>query len=323
MASLVIKIEGFKYKIFDQVPVAAPGQSILLYRSTDGLNGSMLIDGMYTPYSSDVRRGKFDTKVTFSMDIQSLQIQDKVLIEGHICYFMININIKYKLRNVREYYFNESGSFEKRIESHVKDFNYDNNSKFTLYQERDLQKKLNDDINSNLQQFSYLDFTNVTVEVKLDDEALKLVESDREKRRIMYITKNDSDMKILKNEEQMRVKESERKLDLTKSLSFAELVQQYGELAPMMKEYFDGKIDGQQLDQRIREKKREDIQYITDGLKNDIVSEEFAQQEFVKKITGKSPSQDQVLNIGKDDDIASDKPSKFVEVQEVGDDDYL
>ena len=58
----------------------------------------------------------------------------------------------------------------------------------------------------------------------------------------------------------MRVEESLRKLDLAKSLSFAELVQQYGELAPIMKEYFDGKIDGQQLDQRIREKKREDIQ---------------------------------------------------------------
>lgn len=323
MASLVIKKEGFKYKIFDQVPVADPGQSILLYRSVDGLNGSMLIDGMYTPYSSDVRRGKFDTKVTFSMDIQSLQIQDKVLIEDHICYFIININIKYKLRNVREYYFNESDSFEKRIESHIKDFNYDNNGKFTLYQERSLQKKLNDDINSNLKQFSYLDFINVTVEVKLDDEAVKLVESDREKRRIIHMTKNDSEMEILKNEEQMRIQESVRKLDLAKSLSFAELVQQYGELAPMIKEYFDGKIDGQQLDQRIREKKREDIQYITEGLKNDIVSEEFAQQEFVKKITGKSPSQDQVLKIEKDDGIASDKPSKFIEVQEVGDDDYL
>ncbi len=323
MENLVIKKEGFKYKIFDQVPVAGQGQSILLYRSADGLNGSMLIDGMYTPYSSDVRRGKFDTKVTFSMDIQSLQIQDKILIEGHICYFMINIDIKYKLRNVREYYFNESGSFQKRIESHIKDFSYDNNGKFTLYQERDLQKKLNDDISSILQQFSYLDFTDVTVEVKLDDEAVKLVESDREKQRIMHMTKNDSDVEILRNEEQIRVEESLRKLDLAKSLSFAELVQQYGELAPIMKEYFDGKIDGQQLDQRIREKKREDIQYITEGLKNDIVSEEFAQQEFVKKITGKSPSQDQVLEIGKDDGTVSDKPSKFIEVQEVGDEDYL
>ncbi len=65
---------------------------------------------MYTLYSSDVRRGKFDTKVTFSMDIQSLQIQDKILIEDHICYFMINIDIKYKLRNVREYYFNVSST---------------------------------------------------------------------------------------------------------------------------------------------------------------------------------------------------------------------
>ncbi len=86
----------------------------------------------------------------------------------------------------------------KKIESHIKDFSYDNNGKFTLYQERDLQKKLNDDINSSLQQLSYLDFTNVTVEVKLDDEAVKLVGSDREKQRVVHMTKNDSDVEILR-----------------------------------------------------------------------------------------------------------------------------
>ena len=79
-----------------------------------------------------------------------------------------------------------------------KDFSYDNNGKFTLYQERDLQKKLNYDINSSLQQLSYLDFTNVTVEVKLDDEAVKLVGSDREKQRVVHMTKNDSDVEILR-----------------------------------------------------------------------------------------------------------------------------
>ena len=323
MASLVIKKEGFKYKIFDQVPVAEPGQSILLYRSTDGLNGSMLIDGTYTPYSSYVRRGKFDTKVTFSMDTQSLQTQDKVLVKDHICYFMINVNIKYKLRNVREYYFNEAGSFEKRIESHIKDFSYNNNSQFALHQVQDLQKKLYDDINSNLHQFSYLDITNVVVEVKPDDEARKLIESDIEKQRAIYMSKNSSDIKIWQNEAQMRVQESEIKLDQTKSVGFAELIQKYGELAPIMKEYFDGKIDGQQLDKRIREKKKEDIQYITDGVKDNILSDEFAQEEFAKKISGKSTSQDQVMRIEKDASMDFDKPSKFIEVQEVGDDDYL
>lgn len=323
MSSFVIRKEGFKFKIFDQVPIAGPEQSILLYRSANGSNGSMLIDGTYTPFSSDIRRGKYDTKVIFSMGVQSLQIQDKVLIEGHKCYFIINMSIDYKLQNVREYYFTETDSCEKKIEQSLKECIYSYDNKFDLHRGNDLQRELNKIVNSRLQHFSYLSIISVKVEVTPDDEAVKLIKSDVEKERVIHISQNDSDKKIIENRQQIRVQQSVRELHQAKSEGFVNLVQQYGELAPIMQEYFDGKIDGQQLDQRIREKKREDMQYMAEGWKNDMLSEEFIEQEYTKKIAGGSFYQSQTVEIEKKDDTLSDKTRKYIDVQEIGDEDYL
>lgn len=324
MENLVIKKESFKFKIFDQAPTAEPGQSILLYRNANGSNGSMLIDEGFSPYAADVRRGKYDTKVTFTMEPQTFQMQEEVLIKNYTCHFIMNLNIYYRLHNVREYYFNASDSFEKGIEACIKELSYSYDGKFTLYQGKELERELDKEINTKLLKFSYLNIISVSTEVKPDAEAMQFINSDADKNIKIHKTKNEAEVEIKQNEQKKEIERSAQSLNRTKSEGLIFLAQQYGELAPIIQSYFDGKIDGQQLYKTIQEKKATDMKYITDGWNNDMLSGEFIERQFADKIAGKSLTQERVLTIEENDAASpSDKPDEYIDVPEIGDDDYL
>jgi len=323
MAEFVIKEEGFKFGIFDKVPVAISGQSILLYRKQNGINGSMVIDSAHPPFSADVRRGKFDTMVVFSMGEQSKKVQDKVLVAGYKCYFNVMIEIRYRLDNVREYYFTMSASCENKLEQALKDCIYTQDKEFDLHGSIDLKRELEKQIQNKLQAFSSINISNILVEVQPDDDTQKLINSDVEKMSSIHINENDTDIEINRNREKIRVQQSERELKQVKVQQFAEMYQEFGDMASVMDDYLDGKMSGMKLHEMLREKRREDLAYLKDGLDNDILQEEFARQEYSKKIAGGSLSKEPVLEIETSGDASEDKIEKYIDVQEIGDDDNL
>lgn len=67
MSEFIISKEKFSFGILDRAPVADVNQCILLYRDKDGENGSYLIDNYKKVYTSDIRRGKYNVKVIFSL----------------------------------------------------------------------------------------------------------------------------------------------------------------------------------------------------------------------------------------------------------------
>lgn len=323
MAEFVLKEEGFKFGLFDKVPVAISGQSILLYRKQYGTNGSMVIDSAYTPFSADVRRGKFDTMVIFSMGEQSKKVQDKVQVAGYKCYFAVTIEIRYRLANVREYYFSMSASCEKKLEQVLKDCIYMQDKEFDLHGSIDLKRELEKQIENKLQSISYLYILNISVEVQPDDATQKLIDSDLKKMSSIHINENDTDMEIIRNRDKIRVQQSEKALKRVKVQQFTEMYQQFGDMASVMDDYFDGKIDGEKLYKMLRQMKVEDLTYLEEGLKNDILPDDFVKGEYSKKIKGGSLSKESVLEIEQSDDVSADKIEKYIDVQEIGDDDNL
>ena len=323
MAEFVIKTEGFRFGIFDKVPTAIPGQSILLYRSRNGINGSVLIDVGNAPMSADVRRGKFDTMVTFSMDERSKRVQDQVLIAGYQCYFNVSVDITYRLANVREYYFTESASSEKKLEQEVKDCIYGYDQKFDLHGSIELKREIERKLENKMHSFSYLAISQISVGVNPDDTARKLVESDLERMSSLHFDDNDADMEINRNRDKIRIQQSERELKRAQMQQFAEMYQVYGDMTPVMDEYLDKKMRGERVFEILREMKEEDLKYLKKGLDDDMLKNDFAQQEYAKKLVGGALSKENVLEIETSADAPGDQPEKYIDVQEIGDDDYL
>ena len=323
MAEFVIKTEGFKFGIFDKVPTAIAGQSILLYRSQNGINGSVLIDNGNAPFSADVRRGKFDTKVTFSMDEQSKRVQDQVLIAGYKCYFNVSVEITYRLVNVREYYFTESASSEKKLEQMVKECIYGYDQQFDLHGSIELKREIERKLENKMHSFSYLAISQISVEVNPDDTARKLVESDLETMSSLHFDDNDADLEIRRNRDKIRIQQSERELKRMKVKQFAEMYQEYGDMATIMDDYLNEKMSGEKLHEMLREKKMEDLKYLKKGLDDDVLKDDFVQQEYAKKLVGGALSKENVLEIETSADAPADQPEKYIDVQEIGDDDYL
>ncbi len=323
MAEFVIKTEGFKFGIFDKVPTAIAGQSILLYRSQNGINGSVLIDNGNAPFSADVRRGKFDTKVTFSMGEQSKRVQDQVLIAGYKCYFNVSVEITYRLVNVREYYFTESASSEKKLEQMVKECIYGYDQQFELHGSIELKREIERKLENKMHSFSYLAISQISVEVNPDDTARKLVESDLETMSSLHFDDNDADLEIRRNRDKIRIQQSERELKRMKVKQFAEMYQEYGDMATIMDDYLNEKMSGEKLHEMLREKKMEDLKYLKKGLDDDVLKDDFVQQEYAKKLVGGALSKENVLEIETSADAPADQPEKYIDVQEIGDDDYL
>ncbi len=323
MAEFVIKTEGFRFGIFDKVPTAIPGQSILLYRSRNGINGSVLIDVGNVPMSADVRRGKFDTMVTFSMDERSKRVQDQVLIAGYQCYFNVSVDITYRLANVREYYFTESASSEKKLGQMVKECIYGHDQQFDLHGSIKLKREIERKLENKMHSFSYLAISQISVGVNPDDTARKLVESDLNKMSSLHFDDNDADLEICRNMDRIRIQQSERELKRAKVQQFAELYQEFGDMASVMDEYLDGKISGERLNEMLRKRKREDLKYLKEGLQDDVLKDDFVQREYAKKLVEGILSKENKFEMEVNADEPADQPKKYIDVQEIGDDDYL
>ena len=116
---------------------------------------------------------------------------------------------------------------------------------------------------------------------------------------------------------------SERELKRAKVQQFAEMYQVYGDMASVMDDYLDGKMSGERLHEMLKEKKEEDLKYLKEGLDDDMLKSDFVQQEYAKKLVGGALSKENVLEIETSADAPEDRPEKYIDVQEIGDDDYL
>ncbi|MCH5265495.1 MAG: hypothetical protein J1F02_06320 [Lachnospiraceae bacterium] len=305
MSKFIKKKESFRYGFLDKVPVPEPNEGILLYRDGNGENGSIFIDAITKPFSADIRRGKFNVKVTFDLsEKQDSQLFKIAMSEGNF-YFYVKIKISYTLKNAREYYFKDDAESEGVVRNDIKGIMDEQDGKWKLHEINELEKTLQREFEKLQQTYYCLQFNEIFVEVKPDEEAEKLIKSDKEKSIEIYTAGNKADIEVAKNFHKGRVMESSYTLQMKQLDRMEQLARTFGEVAPVVEEYLDGKIDGRELYKYIDNKKEKDINILARAREEDWLTdqsfnrkleeimghEKFAQVEPERKIEEKNKFQ--------------------------------
>lgn len=286
MSEFVQKRERFKFGILDQVPTVQNEECILLYQERHGESGSMLIDSIYKPFTSDIRRGKFNMKVTISLrERRYSDAMDLVIADYGFC-FRVSIDISYAIKDVREYYFRDHAESEERVKEDIRRILMENDKRWNLHDGNELERTLRRELEICLQGCHSLKFNNIVIKVTPDEDAARMIKSDKEKDVIIYTDGNKTDAELVRKENEGKILDRDHVLKMKKANQLIELAERFGDLAPVVSEHLDERMDGRELYEYIEEKKRLDREFILESSGKDIITDEKI-DVILNSITGK------------------------------------
>lgn len=305
MSEFVLQKERFKFGILDKVPIAKSDECILLYQERQGENGSIIIDSFNKAFTSDIRRGKFNTKVCISLrgckycDALNLKMSD------YDFFFQVSIQIVYAVKDVRGYYFRDNAESEELVKKDIRKILIQNDKTWNIHAANDLKKSLQQELETCLQKYPSLKFSQLVIEVSPDADAARIIESDKEKDIQIYTQGNRTDIELAEKENKGKILDSEHEIRMKKVDHLTQLVEYFGELAPVVAEHLNEKMDGKELYEYIEKKRKEDREFVLGMGATDIITDErinkildsvtgkgnFVQMEDKKKIEGGKVSQ--------------------------------
>ncbi len=286
MSEFIQKRERFKFGILDQVPTVQDDECILLYQERHGENGSLLIDSMNRPFTSDIRRGKFNIKVTFSLKEKTYSDAMDLEIADYGFCFQVSIYISYAIKNVREYYFRDHAESEERVKEKIRKILMENDKRWNLHDGNELERTLRRELEICLQGCHSLKFNNIVIKVSPDEDAARMINSDKEKDVSIYMHGNETDAELAKKENEGRILDRDHVLKMKKANQLTEFVKLFGELAPVVLEHLNEKMDGRELYKYIEEKKERDREFLIKAGGQDLFADEEIDQ-LLNSVTGK------------------------------------
>lgn len=280
MSEFVIKKERFKFGILDKVPVAEKDECVLLYREDQGENGSIVIDCVTKALSADVRRGKFNVKVTFTLKDRINDQSVKLAMADCAYYFIIKVKVSYRLKNVREYFFRDNAESEERITKDIRKKLDENDKKWGMRFGNELERKLQKELENLFQEYHSLRFSKVSVDVIPDEDANKLIQSDKNKDIVIHTQANEMDVEVARKEQEGKVLDSNYVLQMKKVGQMEQLAKSFGEIAPVASEYLDGKMDGRELYQYIEAKREKDMELLLRAREEDWLTDQSLNEKL-------------------------------------------
>ena len=274
MKEFVASIDNYKFSILDTVPTVPENQCILLYKEGFDKNSSVVIDNYTKLMKRDILRGKFNRIVYLSMQEQSASYSFQIVMKEGDFYFNAKVGVRYSLKNVREYYFEQSeengDDIKKRIYNAVRNCD----KQYTMHE----CIKLRNDLQFNLEmQFNSYHALRVTLDdvlVEVDSDVQAILDS--EKKMVVDIAKhkNETDVIVSQNANQEKINDSENRLMVQNIQYLLKLASQFGILAPIFAEYSKGKLSGMQLYEYIDQNRMKELSALKDAADSQLLSVE-------------------------------------------------
>lgn len=322
MSEFIISKEKFSFGILDRAPVADVNQCILLYRDKDGENGSYLIDNYKKVYTSDIRRGKYNVKVIFSLSKKTSSHSFNVAMKNNGFYFNVNMSMSYTLKDIRNYYFKDGTDSIQLVVRDVRSLLNKQDGRWEVQQGNELEKELVQSIEEILYRNISLKFFDIVVNVQPDENAKKMIRSDIDKDIVIREQKNDAIVKVDKNEKQKEILQSEYQVHEVRAQQLQKAVQAFGPLAPIAMEYLSGEMSGEELYKYIEEKREKDLSILLEARREDFLTDQKFQNDL-GEVIGKIDFMSTETQTRLQDNVSGQIEEKTQEEADVKDGDFL
>lgn len=322
MSEFIISKEKFSFGILDRAPVADVNQCILLYRDKEGENGSYLIDNYKKVYTSDIRRGKYNVKVIFTLSKKTSSHSFNVAMKNNGFYFNVNMSMSYTLKDIRNYYFKDGTDSIQLVVREVRSLLNKQDGRWEVQQSNELEKELVQSIEEILYRNISLKFFDIVVNVQPDENAKKMIRSDINKDIVIREQKNDAIVKVDKNEKQKEILQSEYQVHEVRAQQLQKAVQAFGPLAPIAMEYLSGEMSGEELYKYIEEKREKDLSILLEARREDFLTDQKFQNDL-GEVIGKIDFMSTETQTRLQDNVSGQIEEKTQEEVDVKDGDFL
>lgn len=322
MSEFIISKEKFSFGILDRAPVADENQCILLYRDKDGENGSYLINNYKKVYTSDIRRGKYNVKVIFSLSTKTSSHSFQVAMKNNGFYFNVNISMSYTLKDIRNYYFKDGTDSIQLVVREVRSLLNKQDGCWGVQQGNNLKKEIEKSVEDILYRNISLKFFDIVVNVQPDENAKKMIRSDIDKDIVIHEQKNDAMVKVDKNEKQREILQSEYQVHEVRAQQLQKAAEAFGPLAPIAMEYLSGEMSGKELYDYIQEKREKDLEILLEARREDFLTDQKFQNDL-GEVIGKVDFMNTGTQTRLQDNVSGQIEEKTQEEADVKDGDFL
>lgn len=278
MRDFIINEENFSLSLMEKVPTPRENEIFLLYRT--GEDACMVINNGGKYSSTAIRHRHYNKKVILSLQAQQFKADYRIVMVDVDFYFNVQVRVSYRLQDARKYYF-QGQMKDKSVSDVIRECVRRQHKRWNVSQGWELQNDLEKLIGGDLRCFQGVEF-DFTIEITPDEEAIKIQESNRNKAVGIHTSKNMTEEQIAKNTDKEKIAASEFKYKLEKIKDMAYMMQNFGDLGPIVNEYLDNKIDGMQFREYIMKAKKDDI----DLLKVVIDTDTLSQKEIIDQVYG-------------------------------------
>ncbi len=316
MRDFIISEENFSLRLMEKVPEPEENECFLLYQTGAGADASMVISNGGKYSSTAVRHGHYNKKVILSLQNLDFNEDYRIVMVDVDFYFNVKVRVSYKLQDAQRYYFQEQTK-DVSVSNIIRENVRKQNKRWNVSQDWELQNNLEDMIEKELRRYQGVEFK-LTIEVTPDEEALKMQESNRSKVVGIHTSNNMTEEQIAKNADKEKIAASEFKYKIEQLKDMAFMMQNFGDLGPIVNEYLRGNIDGIELRDYIMKSKTDDMNLLKAAMDTEMLTQTEAIDKFNAILEGRRLAQTerQLLGENRKEQESLQEKKKEEETQE-------
>ncbi|MDE7417946.1 MAG: hypothetical protein K2N44_16860 [Lachnospiraceae bacterium] len=275
MSEFIVQEEAFKLGLMERVPSPYEGECFLLYQTGGGEGNSFVVNSGVKYSSAQVRHGHYNRKVTFSLEEGFFSQDYQIVMADNDFFFHVQITISYTLQDVQKYFF-QGQMDESDIQQILKNVIRGQDGKWNVQQGWEIRNILEDSIERKLKQYEGVKFKILELTVEPDEDAIKMIQSNREKTVGIHLATNKTDEKIAINEQNERIADSERTLTKKQIEEMAYMMKNFGNLGPIVSDYLKNGMNGVELYNYIMKAKTDNMAILNTAVSNDMLTQKEA-----------------------------------------------
>lgn len=263
----ILANETFKLGRFEKAPKAEQNTALVLYRERDGIQSGMVILPEQIVVSGKILREKFDKKMVVDLSKRDMNLEMKIKAQEEYCFFLVNINIEYAIRDVKYAISNELETTGNVINEKVREILNVYQQKFRIEDETELEREIQCLSSQLAGYFEYL-YIHAVAYVRLNENGQKMYDSYAKLKVDTTIRENASELekqnKRLEGElirtgyeEAIKTTNEKIKLNQAKIQEVQGLSESFGEDGILVSAYFNGKIGEIELNEKLRKQRAE------------------------------------------------------------------
>lgn len=297
----ILANEAFKLGRFEKAPIAEKDTALVLYRERDGIQSGMVILPDQTVVSGKILREKFDKKMVVDLSKREMSMAVKIKAQEEYCFFLVNIDIEYAIRDVKYAISNELEMTVNTTNDKVREIMNGYQQKFKIEDETELEKEIQNLSSRLASYFEYL-YIHATTSVRLDENAQKVYDSNAKLKVDSTIHENESmikkqdariagELKRTEYEEAVKTSSEKAKLNHARTKELQDLSESFGEDSILVNAYINGTIGDLEFNEKLREQRAEKeekrFQELKELYKMGIVTEENINNYASQVVFGK------------------------------------